>query len=139
MEKPKLHFEKVVLSQESHEREKSKLEKATKLLKLVEKINESNERIPFPGIHPEVYSRMKKDEEEFLDCVTPIDEIIKRCEEEGIKVVIGKNPESSNVFVLPADSTDIEMDSIPSYWLMIDAVKDERFRELIQLTKESQL
>ena len=103
-------------------------------MKLVEKINESNESLPFPGIHPEIYSRMKKDEDEFPGYTTPIDEIIERCKREGIKVVTGKHPESGNIFVLPIGSTDIEMDSIAPCQLVIDTVENEHLIELIQLT-----
>ncbi len=109
-------------------------------MKLVEKINESKESIPFPGIQPEIYARMKKDDEEFPGYTTPIDEIIKRCEKEGIKVVLGKHPESGNVFVLPISSTDIEMDSIAPHQLVTETIEDKHLEELIRITtKESKL
>jgi len=117
--------------------EKEERERVEKILKLVEKINESGEILPFPGIHPETHSKMKKDEDEYPGYTTPIDEIIERCEREGIKVVLGKHPESGNVFILPADSNDIENDSIAPDQLQIDAVENEELRELIKLTTKT--
>ena len=77
---------------------------------------------------------MKKTDDEFPGYTTPTDEIIERCKKEGIKVVLGKYSESGSVFILPASSNDIEMDSISPNQLAIDAVKNEHLAELIQLT-----
>jgi len=138
MDKLKPHIEGSVPNQESDiDLEKEERERVEKILKLVEKINESGEILPFPGIHPETHSKMKKDEDEYPGYTTPIDEIIERCEREGIKVVLGKHPESGNVFILPADSNDIENDSIAPDQLQIDAVENEELRELIKLTTKT--
>jgi len=60
-------------------------ERMVEIFRLVEKINESGESLPFPGINPEAYSRKKADDEEFPGYTTPIDEIIERCKKRGYK------------------------------------------------------
>ena len=135
MEKPTFYPKNVVPNQELNTNpEKERQEKVSKILELVEKINESGESLPFPGIDPEAYLKMKKTDDEFPGYTTPTDEIIARCNKEGIKIVFGKHPDSGNVFVLPAESNDIEMDSISPHQLAIDSVKNEHLAELIQLT-----
>jgi len=101
------------------------------IISLASSLCERQEKILFPGIDPQYYSKMKMDEEEFPGYATPIDEIIERCKKEGIKVSFGKNPESGNVYILPFLSSDIENDSIsPKYLQIFDAI-DERLKELI--------
>ncbi|MFZ3043516.1 MAG: hypothetical protein WA058_00160 [Minisyncoccia bacterium] len=73
-----------------------------KIIALAMELYESGEVFPFTGIDFESYSRMKSGEEEDPGYTTPIDEIIERLKNEGMKVVLGKNPQSGNVFVLPA-------------------------------------
>ena len=119
--------------------EKERQERVSRLLDLVRKINESGESLPFPGIDPEAYLKMKKTDDEYLGHTTPTDEIIGKCKEEGIKIVTGKHPESDNIFVLPSGSNDIEMDSIAPHQLSINAVKNEYLRELIRLTTEKEI
>lgn len=117
------------------EPERERRERVAKILELVENISESGEGVlPFPGMDPDAYSKMKATGEEFSGYTTPIDEIIERCNKEGIRVVLGKNPESGNVYVLPAGSTNIEMDSIAPHQLAISGVTNRHLAELIQLT-----
>ena len=138
MEKLNLHLGEIEPNKEldNHIEEASqeRIEKTKRLLELVEKINESDESLSFSGIHQEAYLKMKQTDDEFPGYTTPTDEIIERCKKEGIKVVLGKHPESGNVFILPADSNDIEMDSIAPHQLEIDNVKNKNLEELIQLT-----
>ena len=96
---------------------------------------ESGEFFPFVGIDPESYSRMKAGEEEDPGYTTPIDEIVERFKNEGMKVVLGKNPQSGNVFVLPAQSSNIEMDSVSPRQLHIGEGMNEKLRELILLVR----
>ena len=79
---------------------------------LAKELGESHEVFPFPGVNSEAYLGMKDDEEKFPGYTTPIDELVKRFENEGMKVVLGKHPDSGNVFILPSQSNDIENDSI---------------------------
>lgn len=106
-----------------------------KIVSLAIELFESNEIFPFSGIDPESYSKMKVGEEEDPGYTTPIDEIIERLKNEGMKVVLGKNPQSGNVFVLPAQSSNIEMDSISPRQLQISEGMNEKLAELIQLIR----
>ncbi len=111
------------------DKESRKLEK----IALARELHESNEQFPFPGIHNDVYEKIKMEETEYPGFATPIDELVARCTQEGIKVVLGKNPESGNVFILPAGSDDIENDSLFPRQLLLDAVTSEALQKLIEL------
>ncbi len=139
MDKPRPHIEGIVSSQEvNNDPEKKRAERLVKILELIKEINESGESLPFSGIHPEAYTKMKETDNEYPRYTTPIDEIIERCQKEGIKVVTGKHPESGNIFVLPAGSNNIEMDSIAPHQLAIDTVKNKYLEELIRLTTKKE-
>jgi hypothetical protein len=140
MEKPKSYPENIVPNQELNTNpEKERQERVSKIIELVGKINESGESLPFPGIDPEAYLKMKQTDDEFPGYTTPTDEIINRCKKEGIKVVFGKYPNSGNVFVLPAGSNDIEMDSIAPHQLAIDTTENEYLIELIRMTTKKEI
>ncbi len=62
-----------------------------------------------------------------------LDKLIERFKNEGMKIVLGKYPKSGNIFVLPAQSNDIEIDSILLSCLQSDRVKDDRLKKLIEL------
>ena len=96
---------------------------------------EHPESFPFPGFPPEIYAALKADEEELPGYGTPVDELIERFAREGMKVVLGKNPQSGNVFVMPMESDDIENDAIRPSQLDESSVTDELLRELIVLAK----
>ena len=102
-----------------------------KIISLAAELFESSETLPFSGIDPESYLKMKAVEEEDPGYTTPIDELIERFKSEGMKVILGKNPQSWNVYILPAESTNIEMDSISPRQLQISDGMDEKLRELI--------
>ena len=108
-----------------------------KIISLAKELFESNEVFSFPGIDPESYSRMKAAEvdTEYPDPTIPIDERIKRFKNEGMKVVLGKNPQSGNVYVLPAESGNIEMDGISPRQLQLSEGMDEKLKELILLIR----
>lgn len=109
--------------------------KKEEICSLATELFESNEIFPFPGIDPESYSKMKVSENEDPGYTTPIDEIIERFKMEGIKVVLGKNPQSGNVYILPSQSTNIEMDSISTRQLQLSEGMDERLTKLISLIR----
>lgn len=102
-----------------------------KYIQLARGLFESQERFPFPGIDPEEYSKAKIAEETYPGYTTPIDELIERFKSEGMKVVLGKHPESGSVFILPAGSEDIEQDSIGPRQLQISEGMDERLKNLV--------
>ena len=114
--------------------EEEKKERVASILALVAEIQEQHETLSFPGLEAGIYESMKSDDEEFPGYTTPIDEILQRFEQEGMKVVLGKNPGSGNVFALPAGSDDITMDSILVYKLKVSADMDEKLRQLVELT-----
>ncbi len=117
---------------------KQNIEKETegeKIRALAKELIESNEVFPFSGLDSGAYAKIKADEEESPGYATPIDELIKRFEDEGMKVVFGKNPESGNVFILPLQSDDIENDSLFPKHLQISEGMNEKLKELISLSK----
>lgn len=95
-----------------------------------------DERLPFPGIDSEHYAKLKAEEEEFPGYATPIDELVERFKNQGMKIVFGKDPESGNVFVLPLDSDDIENDSIFPHHLWSDGILNGQLKELVSLSKD---
>lgn len=116
--------------QKSSESDKDRLKREYAAIGL--ELMESGESFPFPGIEKAHYDRIKSEEEEYPGFATPIDELLKRFKEEGLKMTIGKHPASGNVFILPAGSDDIEMDSLlPKHLVMTDDM-DERLKELIR-------
>lgn len=105
------------------------------IIALARELNEKREVFPFSGLDPVEYGKMKETDEEFPGFTTPIDELLERFKIEGIKVVLGKNPESGNVFILPALSDDIEMDSIAPKQLQIVEDMSGTLRELISQSR----
>lgn len=97
-------------------------------------MSSNQETFPFPGIDPAAHERLKVVEEEYPGFATPIDVLVQRFRSEGIKVGIGKDP--GNVFILPAQSTDIENDSIFPRDLQISDSMDERIKKLILINRD---
>ncbi|CAN5742690.1 hypothetical protein BH11PAT2_BH11PAT2_00790 [soil metagenome] len=124
---------------ESYRPLSAELEKALRkveFLLLAESLSQRVEALPFTGIDAEEYAAIKADEDKFPGFVTPIDERIRRLQEEGLKISFGKFVKSGNVFVLPANSDDIENDSIfPRHLKIVDGM-DEELRKLILANKK---
>lgn len=120
------------LESENNKRE----QKIGRIIALVKELSEGCEKFPFSGVESDSYSKFKADEEEFPGFATPIDALIERFNNEGIKIVFGKNPESGNVFVLPYGSDDIENDSILPQHLKMDEITDDRLKELVLLNRK---
>ena len=116
----------------SSEKEPTRKEK---IIALAAELFESNETFSFSGIDPESYSKMKASEEEDSRHTTPVDDLIERFKNEGMKVVLGKNPQSGNVYVLPSESINIEMDSISPRQLQLGEEMNEKLKELILLIR----
>ncbi len=119
----------------SHSESEKEPTRGEKIIALAKELFESNETFAFFGIDLESYLKMKAGEAEDPGYTTPIDENIERFENEGMKVVQGKNPQSGNVYILPAGSTDIEMDSISPRQLKVKEGMDPRLKELILLSR----
>lgn len=111
-------------------------EQKRKRIHLARELGKILERLPFPGIDPEHYAKLKAEEEEFPRYVTPIDELVARFKDRGMKVVLGKNPESGNIFVLPFGSDDIENDSLLPQHFQPDGIMNKQLKELVSLSKD---
>ncbi len=119
-------------------KEAQELEKAQmrdRRIMLVRELTEGNERFPFSGINPHSYTKLKAEEEDFPGFVTPIDELIQRFKDEGMKIAFGIDQKTSNVVVIPFGSDDIAYDSIRPKHLNIGDDMDRRLRELIELSR----
>ncbi|MEI6528555.1 MAG: hypothetical protein WCO10_02690 [bacterium] len=116
--------------------DKEKAEQRRKeIISLATEISGSQEIFSFPGVDQEAYAKIKAEDEEYPGCTTPIDEIIKRFKAEGIKVVLGKDPESGNVYILPAQSSDIENDGLFPKVLITTEGMNDNLKKLILLNR----
>ncbi|MBI2025181.1 hypothetical protein HYT04_00115 [Candidatus Kaiserbacteria bacterium] len=107
---------------------------------LAEELGMQAEGLPFPGIDANAYAKMKADEANpdpnYPDTTTSIDERVRRLHEHGMNVVLGKNPESGNVYILPRDSDDIEKDGLFPKHLNVQSGMDPRLMKLIEASKK---
>jgi hypothetical protein len=87
-------------------------------IRLAHQLIESADKpiLPFPGLKPEVYEKIKSEEEEYPGYTRPIDERLERFKNEGMKLVFTKysdinKPESCNILVMPglSDLNDTEI------------------------------
>ena len=74
--------------------------------------------------------------EEFPQYTTPIDELVAKCEAQGLKVAFGDHPENGIFYVLPFNSDDIDMDNLFPRHLRITEAMDARLRKLILMNIE---
>lgn len=118
---------------ETDEREQRKRE----IIALARELAESQEVFPFPGIDSEAYLKIRSGQEEFPGYATPIDELLERFENEGMKVVLGTYHESGNVFILPAGSNDIVNDNLFPRHLQMSEIMDEKLKKLIVMNSLS--
>lgn len=100
---------------------------------LLERLSSHNESFPFPGIKESSYIQLKAESEEFPGLATHIDELIKRFEEEGVKVVVDKNGQA---YILPFESDDIENDSVFPRHFDIKKEMNDDLKKLIQAGKQ---
>ena len=110
-------------------------QKVKELLTLATELRESQETFPFSGIEAEAYAKLKARDEEFPGCVTPIDELLERFKNEGMRVALGVYSESEFVFILPVQSGDLRNDSIYPRHLQVKETMDERLKKLILANK----
>lgn len=110
-------------------------QKGREFLALARELHKSHEVFPFPGLEPSSYENLKSSDAEYPGYTTPIDEIIERFKTEGMKVVLGANPESGNVFMLPALSDDIENDMVLPKHFRTEGISNEKLRALIEKSK----
>ena len=99
-------------------------------------LSQRPERFLFPGIDDDAYAKIKAGEEEDPGYATPIDILLERFVQHGMKIVLGKNPQSGNVFILPGDSNNIEEDSLFPRQLKPHNVVDQKLKKLIVANKK---
>ena len=127
--------ERIKFNKESFESFESGKEQREKVIEIIQKKVEllSQENLDFSGISQKTYEDFKRVDEEYPGYTTPIDKLLERFSAEGMKIILGKNPDSGNVFVLPCNSDDIESDSIP-FLKLLDS-NDETIKELRKMIK----
>jgi len=116
--------------------EETREQKKQKYIALAQELSEVREGFPFSGVSPESYSELKAVAKEFPKYSTPIDELIGKFQTQGMKIVFSKDSKSGNIFILPLNSTNIEMDNLFPRHLIITEGMDERLKKLILASKE---
>lgn len=112
------------------EREK----KLTEIIALASELSESKETFPFSDIDPEAYAEIKAAEVEFSGYTTPIDDLLVRFKNEGMKVALSNHPESGNIYILPAQSNDVVQDGISPRQISMSETMNEKLKKLISLS-----
>jgi hypothetical protein len=125
-------------SEEKLRREREKASVKERIIALAKEINAEG-RLHFPGIGPEAYAKLKAADEEDPGYMTPVDVTAERMRFWGMKVALGKYPESGNVYIMPHEpyaDEKIETDGcIRPKHLDINGVTDEKLIELIRLSR----
>ncbi len=107
------------------------------IISLAAELSERSETFPFPGIDPNAYQKIKAKEEEYPGYTTSIDEFTSRCKAEGIKVILGTHPNNiGQVFILPAQSSDLVNDGVFPGNLALVNTMDQRLKKLVHLDRE---
>ena len=81
-------------------------------LTLGRELSESGKHFPFDfekGISTESYAQLKRDDAECPGFVTPIDTLREKFRDGGMRVALSPNPGNLDVFIIPADSGDLEV------------------------------
>ena len=149
MDKPDLHLEKIAKTEEPPvypDNERRIMIAET--MRLLEKIDETVNLFPFPGLNPGVQEGMEETEKGLaeyadvpgFDMGIPIKDLLAKYKEEGMKIVLGsENDPYCNIFFLPADSLEdtatIKNEGCLSFHqLAIDNIP-EKFKYLIKLVR----
>lgn len=124
--------ERINFNKESCESKKEKREKDIK--RIQEKVEQlDQESLDFPGINQKTHKAFKEIDKKYPGYTSPIDKLLERFSLEGMKIILGKYPDSGNVFVLPCDSHNIERDSIP--FLKLSDSNNKNIEELREMIK----
>ncbi|MFI5205394.1 MAG: hypothetical protein ACHQVK_00475 [Candidatus Paceibacterales bacterium] len=123
------------------EREQEKFPTKEELVALAKEFFEKENKaetesiVPFSGIKSDAYVNHKAGEAEYGVWTTPIDKILERFKNEGVKVDCARSKDGTlnyaELFAVPAKSSDIVNDSIPLRQLVINETLSEDFKELI--------
>lgn len=106
------------------------------LVELAKKLSQRTEGFPFRGIEDASLTKLKADDEECPGFVTPIDTLVIQLETQSMKVVLGDDPDSGNVFILPRDSDNVVEDSVLPRHLKVSDDMDPDLRKLILHSKK---
>lgn len=129
-------LEKSVVAHEAILREKEKREQIRReFIAIARELAEIQAGITFSGIDSDGYSKIKATDDEFPGYAMPIDELIVRFENEGMKVVFGTDPMGSNVLIMPFEMADDDYNGIQPEHLKLDVNMDERLKKLILLRR----
>lgn len=111
-------------------------------INLAKELQQRDEAFSFPGVPESIYDELREEEEDLKkllgeDAFSTIDELIEQFQSEGMKVMLGKNPDSGNIFIAPAGSSmkDIEKNSLFPRHLRITSDMNEKLKRLIQADK----
>lgn len=115
-----------------HEVEKAEVK--SKYIEIAKELINRHERFSFPGLNEDAYNEIKAAETEYPGYSTPIDELLKKFQEQGVKVVFGKHGEAGDIYILPLQSDDIANDNIFPRQLKIIEGMDEQLVKLIKLS-----
>jgi hypothetical protein len=104
-------------------------------IQLAKELAGKAEKFPFSGLEEDSYTQIKADDEESPGYSTPIDEIIEKLTSQGIKVALGKNPDSGNVYILPFNATDVQQDGLFPRHLKASDDMDPELKKLVMQNK----
>ena len=91
---------------------------------------ERGEIFPFPGVESVAEAKMKAVDEAYPGFTTPTDKILERLTKEGMKLV-PQSKGNGQFFILPAESNNIEDDSIPPEYLVVNDAMNEDLKRFI--------
>jgi hypothetical protein len=111
-----------------------KKEQKKRFIALAHELSQRAEGFPFPGIDKTAFEALKAVDEKYPGYTTPVDEVVRKMTD-GIRIVLGEDPESGNVFVLPLSSDDIGTDSVLPRHLDINPEMNESLRDLVRTQK----
>ncbi len=117
----------------------AQVERLGRIMSLMRESVEQQKVYSFPGMTLESLTKTREEEPELVELglVAPIDEVLEECQQSGIQLVFGDDPNSGNVFVLPASRAieDIEMFEILVQRLDIVDGMEADLRKLIELKR----
>ena len=127
-----------------HEAEAAKEAKERKLADLLElsiEVSERKEAFPFSGLDPEEYAKIKATDEEYPGFSTPVDEMIAKFEEQGMRLALSTfDSQKGNAYIIPGDmeptQKNIEDWGLKPENFEITNDMDESLKKLIEVAKD---
>jgi hypothetical protein len=113
------------------ERDPDEVTTKAEFTRLVEILCRDGERYPFPDIDPLTYQKLKEEEQEFPGVMTPIDVLVEKFKDEGMRFIAGTDASSGNLSIVPAISGDPVYDALQPKNLRPELITDRRVRALI--------